>query len=227
MTVTRCHSAAGACLLSRPPRPHRKVTDTRRAGKAPRGSRAGAAPPWGGPAGGGRGHVEASGVCCPRRVHVSTEIRAGPSAAAGVGRGRSLWGRPGHCGGPSSFPGPPSVTSTDVPRHCPASPGGRTAGVRPWGLRAGHPWSGPGRVWETVVLGAWGQVPAGMAASSPRGRGQLPLHASVSACWASGLFPVLSPLHTGCPGTVRPQLGTAGHVPASPPPSVHPALRSG
>lgn len=122
MTVTRCHSAAGACLLSRPPRPHRKVTDTRRAGKAPRGSRA---PPWGGPARGGRGHVEASGVCCPRRVRVSTEIRAGPLAAAGVGRGRSLWGRPGHCGGPSSFPGPPQCDKHRRAQTLPSVPWGQ------------------------------------------------------------------------------------------------------
>lgn len=57
-----------------------------------------------------------------------------------LGPGHSLWSHPGHCGGSGSIPGPhsrasrsnPSVTNTDVPRHCLVSPGAgpRSAGNR-------------------------------------------------------------------------------------------------
>lgn len=145
-------------------------------------------------------------MCCPHRVRVPTEIgAASPWPPRVPASGRPLWGRPGHCGGLSGIPASPHVTTTDVPRHGPVPPGGRTAGVWPRGFHAGFPrrCAGPGRVLAVRV-----RVDRRVQARAPRphrAAGRLPVQTSVSSCWASGVLPVPSPPHTGRPGTVRPR----------------------
>lgn len=209
MTVTRCHSAAGTRLLSRPPRPLPKPTDTRRAGEAP---------VWAAPlgAGGARKRTPAlalapQGPACAVRAACTFPRR---SEQGPLGQRSSSAGPSWTLRGAERHPCPrPRVTTTDVPRRRPVPPGGRTAGARPRGFRAGCPrrCAGPGRVLAVHVRVDGHLVPTGLRGGSPSKPPSLLVRLRGS-----------SPRRPLCTRGAREWSGPGWRQP-----SVHPAVRSG